>query len=158
MKPTIMAAIVLAIGVEGRTQTSPPSAPSAEETVRALDDQARIAVLKRDIPALERLWSEDLTVKAPNNQVVVGRRAVIDDFVRRGVINFSSFEREIEFLRVDGDFAVIMGAEMVRPMADAPSSGLVAGQVIHRRVTNIWKREGDTWRLSWRHANVIPAK
>src|SRR5437867_10177113 len=36
-----------------------------EEHVRSLDDQERIAALKRDIPALERLWSEDLTVNAP---------------------------------------------------------------------------------------------
>ena len=158
MKPTVIAAIVVLLGIEGRTETRPPGAPGAEEIVRSLDDQARVAVLKRDIPALERLWSEQLTVNAPNNQVVVGRRAVLDDVVRRGITNFSSFERQVEFIRVEGDFAVIMGAEIVRPATDAPSSGLVAGQVIHRRVTNIWKREGDTWRLFWRHANVIPAK
>ena len=51
-----------------------------------------------------------------------------------------------------------MGAETVRAKADAPSSGLVAGETIQRRVTNIWKKEGDTWRLFWRHANVVPAK
>src|SRR5687767_8817550 len=50
---------------------------SVEDMVRSLDDQARTAALNRDIPALERLWSEDLTVNAPNNTVVVGRRAVL---------------------------------------------------------------------------------
>ena len=44
-------------------------------------------------------------------------------FVRGGLINFSSFERAIEFVRVDGDFAVIMGLETVTPVSDAPSAG-----------------------------------
>src|SRR5207249_1564569 len=69
---------------------------SDEDHVRSLDDQERIAALKRDIPALERLWSEEFIVNAPNNQVVVGRRAVLETFVRAGVINFSIFERQIE--------------------------------------------------------------
>ena len=125
-------------------------------TVRSLDDQARVAALKRNIPALERLWSDQLVVNAPNNQVVVGRRAVIDGVVRGGIINFSSFERHIEFMRVDGDFATIMGLETLVPVTDAPASGLRAGQKTQRRVTNIWRREGDTWRLFIRHANVIP--
>lgn len=89
--------------------------------------------------------------------VVVGRQRNLDTFVRGGIINFSSFERTIEFLRVDGDFGVIMGLETVVPRTDAPSVGLVAGQVIRRRFTNIWKKEGDAWRLYWRHANVIPS-
>jgi ketosteroid isomerase-like protein len=131
---------------------------SDEATVRALDEEARIATLNRDVPALERLWSDHLVVNAPNNQVVVGKRAVIDGVVRAGVINYSLFERQIEFIRVDGDFATIMGLETVRPISDAPASGLKAGQLIQRRVTNIWKREGETWRLFIRHANVIPPR
>jgi ketosteroid isomerase-like protein len=129
---------------------------SDEEQVRALDDQERTAALKRDIPALERLWSEQFVVNAPNNQVVVGRRAVLDTFVRAGVINFSTFERQIEFIRADGPFVIIMGLETVESLSDAPSASLVAGRTITRRFTNIWKNEGSTWRLFARHANVIP--
>jgi hypothetical protein len=69
---------------------------SDEEYVRSVDDQERNAALRRDISALERLWSEQFAVNAPNNQVVVGKRAVMEAFVRTGVINFSSFERQIE--------------------------------------------------------------
>jgi hypothetical protein len=131
---------------------------SDEHYVRSLDDEERIAALMRDVPALERLWSEQFAVNAPNNQVVVGRRAVLDTFVRAGVINFSSFERQIEFIRADGAFVVIMGLETVQPVSDAPSAGLVAGQTIKRRFTNIWKNEAGTWRLFVRHANVMPSK
>jgi Domain of unknown function (DUF4440) len=150
---TILALLSLVAWADPRAQ----AIASEEETVRSLDDQERIAALKRDIPSLERLWSQRFTVNAPNNQVVVGKRAVLDTFVRGGVINFSSFARHIEYISVENDFAVIMGAETVRSMGDARAAGLAAGQTTKRRFTNIWKREEGTWRLFWRHANVIPA-
>ena len=129
-----------------------------ERVLRAVDDRERTAALNRDVPSLEALWSEEFTVNAPNNQVVAGRQRNLDTFVRGGIIDFSSFEQTIEFLRVDGNFGVIMGLETVIPRTDAPSVGLVAGQVIRRRFTNIWKKEGNTWRLYWRHANVITSR
>jgi ketosteroid isomerase-like protein len=126
---------------------------SDEATVRSLDDQERIAALTRDVPTLERLWSDQFTVNAPNNEVLIGKPAVLD-WVHRGIINFSSFDRTIEFIRVDGDLAIIMGAEAVQPIGDAPA----AGQMVRRRFTNIWRKEGGTWRLFARHANVIPPR
>ena len=131
---------------------------SAAWRVAAEVRRQRLAALRRDVPALEQLWSEHFTVNAPNNRVVVGRRSNLDTFVRSGIINFSSFERTIEFVRVDGNFAVVMGLETVVPNADAPSAGLVAGQPARRRFTNIWRRVAGTWRLYWRHANVIPPR
>jgi len=142
------------VGAGAQAQSRPPD----EELVRSLDDQERTAALKRDVPALERLWSDQFTVNAPNNQVVVGKRAVLDTFVHAGVIDFASFERQIEFARVEGEFAVLMGLETLLPNRDAPSAGLVAGQPVRRRFTNIWRKESRTWRLFWRHANVIAVK
>jgi len=131
---------------------------SDEATVRSLDDQERVAALNRDTIALERLWSDEFVVNAPNNKVSVGKQAALDAFVRGGIINFSSFERQIEFSRADGDFAFIMGLETLVPLSDAPSFGLKAGQPTHRRFTNIWKRKAGTWRLYARHANVISSR
>lgn len=131
------------------------TASTEESAVLSADDQERVAALNRDTAALARLWSDQFVVNAPNNQVVVGRHAVLDAFVRSGIINFSSFERQIEFIRVDGDVAFIMGLETLVPLEDAPSVGLRAGQPTQRRFTNIWRRETGTWRLYARHANVI---
>ncbi|GAC1658556.1 MAG: hypothetical protein NVS4B3_26050 [Gemmatimonadaceae bacterium] len=152
--PTALSSLVLALACH-TAGTGPRPVMSDEEVVRSLDDQERLAALHRDIPALERLWAEKLTINAPNNRVVIGRQSNLDTFVRGGIINFSSFERASEFIRVDGNFCVMMGLETVVPISDAPSAGLVAGLEVKRRFTNIWKREGDTWRLYWRHANVI---
>ena len=150
--------LALLLGMPALTQAHAQDGTKDERAVRALDDQERIAALKRDVPALERLWSDQFTVNAPNNQVVIGKRAVLETFVASGIINFSSFERQVEFVRVDGDFAFIMGLETLRPRTDAPAAGLVAGQPVQRRFTNIWKNEGGTWRLYARHANVIPRR
>lgn len=84
--------------------------------------------------------------------MVIGRPAGLDTFVTRGVINLSSFERTIEFVRVDGDYGFVMGAETIRPIGDAPMSG----QTVNRRFTNIWRKEAGTWRLYARHANNVP--
>ena len=126
-----------------------------ERLVLLLDDQERMAALNRDGPALEKLWSDQFILNAPNNQVVVGKSAVLETFVRAGIINFSTFERQIELVRADGGFVIVMGLETVQPVSSAPSAGLVAGQLIRRRFTNIWRNESGTWRLFVRHANVI---
>ena len=121
-----------------------------EAMVRSLDDQERIAALKKDTNALERLWSDQFVGNQPNNKVVADKRALMDALVPR-----SSYDRQIEFIRVDGDFAFIMGLETIVAATDAPGVGLVAGQPTLRRFTNVWKREGGIWRLYARHANVI---
>ena len=143
---------ITSIGVSVMTQ----GRNSTEEIVRGLDDQERAAALARDVPALRRLWSEHLTVNAPNNRVVVGRESVLETFVNAGVINFSTFERQIEFVRADGAFVFIMGLETLVSVTDAPAAGLIAGRTTKRRFTNVWKDENGTWRLFARHANVIP--
>ena len=157
MKPNNCVTTVFLLTAGMWTAVYAQSSSSEEADVRSRDDQERVAALKRDVPALERLWSEHFTVNAPNNEVVVGRQAVLDTFVHGGVINFASFERQIEFVNVDGNIAVLMGREIVRPLTDAPSAGLKTGQPIERRFTNIWKKESGSWRLYLRHANIIPA-
>jgi ketosteroid isomerase-like protein len=130
-------------------QTSGPDS-ALEETIRALDNQERIAALNQDYSALERLWSEHFIVNAPTNQVLPDRKAVLDHF-RKGMTTRSSYERSIEVVRVDGDIAIVMGAETLTPTGHAPH----AGQMVQRRFTNIWRKEGGNWRLWARHANWI---
>jgi ketosteroid isomerase-like protein len=123
---------------------------ATEATVRALDNQERLAALKLDYPALERLWSKDFIVNSPNNEILPDRAAALAWF-RKGMTTRSSYERSIEQVRVDGDIVIIMGAETLTPIGNAP----YAGQRVRRRFTNIWRKEGDTWRLWARHANWI---
>lgn len=127
----------------------PPSAD--EQAIRSLEEQGRVAVLNGDIAAMERLWSERFIVNNPRGQVTPDRNGVID-LVKRGVIRYSQFERVIEAIRIDGDVVIVMGTEKVVPASAA------AGQAVHRRYTNVWKRSGATWQAIARHASVATDK
>ena len=148
MKTIALLMLPLLMGLDSVTLAQGQSPDEA--MVRSLDDQERIAALKKDTNALERLWSDQFVGNQPNNKVVADKRALMDALVPR-----SSYDRQIEFIRVDGDFAFIMGLETIVAATDAPGVGLVAGQPTLRRFTNVWKREGGIWRLYARHANVI---
>jgi len=82
-------------------------------------------VLHGDRAALERLWSEHLTVNAPTNRVNVGRDAVLA-LIQRGGLHYSVFERTVETVRIEGDVAIVMGAEMVRAGASDSAATALA--------------------------------
>jgi len=132
---------------------SQQSSSADEQAIRSLEEQERIAVLNGDIATMERLWSERFIVNSPMGTVVTDRNGVIDR-VKRGLIRYSRFERQIEAIRIDGDVAIVMGAETIVP---ATASG-APGQAVQRRFTNIWKRSGTTWQSIARHANVTTGK
>lgn len=119
-----------------------------EETIRSLEEQERMGVLNQDLQALEQLWSEHFMVNSPFNKVAPNRGVVLDIF-RQGLAHYTSFDRSIENIRIDGDMAIVMGAETVQPTGNAPR----AGETIQRRFTHLWKQEGGKWRLVMRHAN-----
>jgi ketosteroid isomerase-like protein len=123
---------------------------SEEDIIRQLEEQERQAVLQQDLAALERLWAEELIVNNPQNQISPNRGAVLA-LVERGLIRYAAFERRIEAIRFGADIAIVMGAETVEPVGDAPR----AGGTVERRFTNIWRKHDATWHMIARHANVI---
>lgn len=109
------------------------------------------AILDRDLEAFRRLWAPEFMVNAPRNVVVPNREAVLDVF-RKGIAHYERFDVSIEALRVEDDVAVVMGAETVEPVGAAPR----AGTTVDRRFTHVWERRNGTWRLTARHANIVP--
>lgn len=129
----------------------PSNRSSHEAAIRSLEEAERRAVLAQDFDALERLWAPEFTVNSPMNRIAPDRAAVLDIF-RRGLAHYASFDRRIEAIRFHGDVAIVMGAETVEPIGEAPH----AGERVERRFTHIWKSTGGTWRLIARHASNIP--
>ncbi len=123
-----------------------------EPSIRKLELAESDAVVRSDVPALEKLWAEDFTVNNPNNQVSKGRKEVIAR-VRSGLLNYSSFVREIESVGFYGDTVIVMGLEKIVPSGTSAD----AGKTIRRRYTNIWMKKKGKWLLTVRHANVICA-
>jgi ketosteroid isomerase-like protein len=130
-------------------------AASAEDTVeqqiRELDAKEAAAMLAADLAGLDRLWSADFVVNAPDNEVKA--KAQVLAAVREGRIAYSAFDREVERVVVHGDVAVSMGGETVVPKGDRPD----AGKPLARRYSHVWRRIGGAWSLIARHANLAPA-
>jgi ketosteroid isomerase-like protein len=122
---------------------------SKEGEIRALEEQERMAVLKEDLATLARLWSEQLIVNNPQNEVSANRNVVFDR-IKSGLIRYSQFDRRIEVIRFNENIAIVMGSETILRKGDAPA------QAVNRRFTNIWRKSGTTWQMIARHANVVP--
>ena len=122
-----------------------------ETEVRAMEIAEATALLQKDIPALQRIWSPEFMVNAPLNMVFIGGQV---EMVRTGFISYSSFVRNVEHVMVLKDVVITMGSETVVPTSPDP----MAGQTIQRRYTNIWMKEKGNWVLMARHAsNICPA-
>ncbi|HSC23810.1 MAG TPA: nuclear transport factor 2 family protein [Casimicrobiaceae bacterium] len=113
--------------------------------IAALEHAANDAFVARDLARLDQLFSDDLVVNSPIN--VVNDKRKILDLLGSGVIGHVSSTIEHELVRRDGDFVVVMGADAVRNTDAEP--------MLRRRFTNVWRREGDRWRLYVRHANIV---
>lgn len=119
-----------------------------EVEIRAMELTEARALLQKDIPTLEKIWSPDFMVNAPLNAVFIGGQV---ELVRAGIISYTSFIRTIEHVMVLKDVVITMGSETVVPTAPDP----MAGQTVQRRYTNIWIKERGGWVLVARHANNI---
>ena len=121
-----------------------------EREIRRLDAAEAQGLLNKDVAALEKLWAEDFTVNNPRNGITHGRKEVVA-LIRNGVIDYSSFVREVETMLFHGDTVISMGLETIKPVGKAP----FAGQTVRRRFTHFWMKRNGKWLLTARHANVI---
>ena len=122
--------------------------------VAVLDARRRLnaAGEKHDADAFEALFATDLIVNSPTN-AVVHRDNVMARF-RNSQISYSSADEKIEFIGVRWDLVVVMGEEIVTPIANTPN----AGKIVRRRFTDIWKEIDGAWKLAIRQATTISAE
>ena len=118
-----------------------------QDQIRALEQAEVAALLRNDIPAMQRNWATDYVVNNPFNVVVDASKGPI----RAGTLTYSSFKREIERVLIRGNTVIVMGSETVVPSGKSAD----AGKTIHRRFTNVWMKKGGRWLLTARHANVV---
>ena len=149
MKKLIL--LVVAVTIIAATPASAQSAKknaAIEQEIRKLDIAHADAVLRGDLVALDKLWTEDFRVNNPFNEIDRANR------IRTGAVTYSSFVREPEAILIHGDTVIVMGGETVVPSGNSPD----AGKTIKRRYTNIWMMREGKWRLVARHASVICQK
>ncbi|HWW82156.1 MAG TPA: nuclear transport factor 2 family protein [Vicinamibacterales bacterium] len=147
---TTMAPAVAAPAAAQERTVYEPSA-SDPRIVAALDAQRRlgVAMIGRDFKAVEMMFANDLVVHSPVN-LVVNRDNVLAR-LRSGQISYEpDYVRKVDFAGVRGDTVVIMGEEIVDPIANTPN----AGKTVRRRFTDIWKNVDGVWKLAIRQATV----
>ena len=129
---------------------NPKPAESIEQEIRRLDIAAAEAILRKDFDTLDRLCAKDFIVNSPRNTIVEGREGV-KELIRRGVVDYASFAREIEMVSIYEKTAIVMGRETIvtRESAQEPR------QTLRRRYTNIWIKQGGKWLLTARHAHIV---
>lgn len=116
-----------------------------EQEIRKLDLDHAAAIVRGDLPALDKLWTEDFIVNNPFNEIDKANR------IRSGAVTYAALVREVEAIAIHGNTVIVMGRETVVPKGNSPD----AGKTIKRRYTNIWMKREGRWRLVARHASVI---
>jgi ketosteroid isomerase-like protein len=150
VRSTLLLALVPFLFSRSLSAETPKGNAELEQEIRKLDSAEAVAVLNTDVVAIEKYWSDDFTVNAPNNKILMGKVDAIK-LVREGILDYSSFKRDVEAVVIHGDTVILMGLETVKAKGKAP----FAGQTVLRRFTNIWmKREGQ-WQLTARQATII---
>jgi len=128
--------------------TSEDARAAAE--VRRLSSEEVQAFLRRDPDAMARLWSDDFVVTNPLNQFVTKRQVL--DLVKSGVLIITSFDRQIDYLKVYGDTVILTGRETVLWGGKMPN----AGRTERLRITAVWMNQRGQWQQVARHANIVP--
>ena len=130
--------------------TAFPQVEDLEATIRRLDLEAAKAIQEKDERAIKRFFTADSVTNNPRNGLTRGSAGVLEA-ARSNLIDYHSFERNIESVQLLGDTVIVMGNEVV--VFRAKDAG--PGETVHRRYTNIWMQRGKEWVIVARHANVI---
>lgn len=120
-----------------------------EDEIRRLNAQEVAALLSNDVKTLGSLWSDDFVVTNPFNKFVNKQQVV--GMTESGYLAFTSYDRQVEYVHIYRDTAVVAGSETVNWAGKIPT----AGKTIHLRFTAIWMKQDGRWQEVARHANMI---
>lgn len=124
-------------------------AEGPEGVIRTLEQEQCQAALTGDVPTLKRIFADDYQMVNPAGQI--SSREQLLALLSAPTHPYRSATYTTDVVRNLGKVIVTFGREDV-----VPNQGAQTGQVVHRRVTQVWVLQQGTWRLSVRHAMVIP--
>ena len=129
-----------------------PQNTAAEDAVRQANAEEIQAFLDNDPKAMSRLWSDEFVVTNPLNKFV--NKSQVLGMVQSGFLVITSYDRHIDYVRIDGDFAIVAGVETVTWGGKMPN----AGKTQQLRFTAVWKKQQQgQWQEIARHANIVPS-
>ena len=123
--------------------------PAVQEVLE-LRRQGIAAMTSVGASAESERYSSTFVANTPANAVVTGKQ-MLERFAQ-GTLSYQSVEQRLDYAGSHGpDIVVLMGEEIVVPGPNARD----AGKRIHRRFTDVFRKENGEWRHDLRHANVI---
>ena len=131
------------------TPDKPASESAATKEVRQLNDQEVQAMLHSDADTMARLWSEDFVVNNPLNRFVDKHQVL--DLVKTGFLAFTSYNRQIEYIRDYGNTVIVAGHETLVFSGKMPN----AGKPQRLRFTAVWMKQHGRWQEVARHADIV---
>jgi uncharacterized protein (TIGR02246 family) len=149
---TLLAGLTSPVALVQASNTPADKSEGAEQEIRRLNSEEVNAFLHNDPKEMARLWSDDLVVTNPLNRFV--NKQQILGMVTSGFLIITSYDRQIEYVRVYGDTVIVAGNETVVWGGKMPN----AGKTEHLRFTGVWMKQQGRWQQVARHANIIPEK
>ncbi len=147
------ALLLLLSGCQVSNAMDGPSEMTVKEEVLAVNERLDAAARAGDVSVLAELLSEDLVVSDPSN-TIRAREDLLELFASRQVV-YRSVESTIDHAAVSGDLFVIMGTESTVVDAVPEGAPWKPGTTLHRRYTNVCRREGAEWRLIIKQSTVF---
>jgi uncharacterized protein DUF4440 len=120
-----------------------------ESELRTLNAREVEALMHNDLRTLDRLWSDEFVVTNPLNKFVNKQQVV--ELIESNTLAFTSYDRQIEYVRIYDATAIVTGSETVMWAGKMPS----AGKKSHLRFTAVWMKHEGRWREVARHANIV---
>lgn len=156
MRAWVDCILLLSVSVPGlfafavASPDKPEAGSAATQEVRQLNEQEVQAMLHGDADAMARLWSDDLVVSNPLNKFVDKKQVL--DMMKSGFLAFTSYQRQIEYIRDYGNTVIVAGNETLVFSGKMPN----AGKTQQLRFTGIWMKQHGRWQEVARHANIVP--
>lgn len=122
----------------------------SEQEVRRLNTAEVRAFIQNDRKAMADLWSDDFVVTNPLNRFVNKQQVL--GMVDSGILVITSYDRQIEYVRVYDGTVIVAGLETVKWGGKMPN----AGKTETLRFTGIWMKQRGRWQEVARHANILP--
>ena len=148
---TVLLASLVALAAHlASAQEAARESTRAAEEVRRQNTEEVEAFLHKDPKTMARLWSDDFVVTNPLNKFVTKQQVL--GMVESGFLVITSYDRQIEYIRIYGDTAIVAGSETLVWGGKMPN----AGKTEHLRFTGVRMRQRASWQQVARHANIVP--
>lgn len=150
---TALAGALCALLLAACAADTPPreadaGAAQLEAEIRELEQRQVSLALAGDREALAQVFAPDFRMVNPAGGVA--NRDELLAMLAGSSRPYSNATYTTDALRAYGGVVVTQGTEEVEF-----GSGAQAGQKQLRRITQVWERDGDAWRLAMRHATLV---